>query len=154
MLDELSAKSDVPAKLAFVADLKSRGIDARVTGSPADVTAEIDGRVHYFEVKYTRAENTYFGAATLTEWQAALDHEERFRFVVAFMRDGKWVFHEYTPRDFMRFSSIPPFKIFFRVGVEGDPVVAVDTETRSVRLTHERIREMATLFGSWRARGN
>lgn len=34
---------------------------------------------------------TYFGAATLTEWEAALAHEANFRFVVATTVDGEWI---------------------------------------------------------------
>jgi len=46
--------------------------------------------------------------------------EERFTFVVAFLRDDGWAFHEYTPDEFMQMSYIPPFKIFFNVPVGGD----------------------------------
>ena len=91
-------KSDVAAKEAFRDELLRRGFDAaRITGSPADITATKGGETFYFEVKFTRQGASYFGAATLTEWDAALKSEERFTFVVAFLRDDGWAFHEYTP---------------------------------------------------------
>src|SRR5437773_12401683 len=43
-----------------------------ITGSPADITATKGGETFYFEVKFTRQGASYFGAATLTEWDAAL----------------------------------------------------------------------------------
>src|SRR5262249_14151521 len=107
-------KSDVDAKRAFIATLLQRGYDsARVTSKPADITAQKGAEESYFEIKYTSQDREYFGAATLTEWEAALHHEERYWFVVAVNRDDEWVFHEYTPSEFMAFSSIPPFKVFF-----------------------------------------
>lgn len=149
-MNEENPKSDVAAKHAFVVELQRRGYEARVTASPADVTATMADRDYFFEIKYTRQGTNYFGAATLTEWQAALDNEDSFMFVVALERDGRWVFHEYSPSEFMRFSYIPPFKVFFQVRVEGDKVIALDKGTRSVRLTTQRLREMAALFASWR----
>src|SRR5438034_11523356 len=77
-----NAKSDVAAKKAFIEVLMKRGFEsATVTQSPADVTASRHGQTYYFEVKYTSRPKAYFGAATLTEWEAALAHEDRFRFV-------------------------------------------------------------------------
>ena len=66
-------KSDVAAKEAFRDELLRRGFDAaRITGSPADITATKGGETFYFEVKFIRQGASYFGAATLTEWDAAL----------------------------------------------------------------------------------
>lgn len=60
-------KSDVAAKEAFRDELLRRGFDAaRITGSPADITATKGGETFYFEVKFTRQSASYFGAATLT----------------------------------------------------------------------------------------
>ncbi len=68
-------KSDVAAKAAFAKELRRRGYErVSVTKSPADITAYLGTTRHYFEVKFTnRVESeTYFGAATLTEWEDAL----------------------------------------------------------------------------------
>ncbi len=59
-------KSDVNAKCAYVEFLKSKGFDAAVTGSPADIRATLNGEDWYFEIKMTKREEVYFGAATLT----------------------------------------------------------------------------------------
>ena len=67
----VNEKSDVDAKAAFVEELVRRGFDGvRVTGDPADITAFRAGLIHYFEIKYTAQPTQYFGAATLTEWEA------------------------------------------------------------------------------------
>jgi hypothetical protein len=147
-------KSDVSAKSAFVAELRRRGIYARVTASPADITASVNGVTQYYEVKYTRRSDSYFGAATLTEWEAAIRFEDSYWFVVAFERDGSWVFHEYTPSEFMAFSSIPPFKIFFQIPVGTSKASAPSRSGRSVRLTRDRLSSLASLFSDFKRIGN
>ncbi len=112
----INIRSDVEAKRAFVAMLLNEGFDeARVTGTPADVTAVRNGQIYYFEIKYTIQEDEYFGAATLTEWEAALTFEDHFWFVVASKPGPSWVFRRFTPGEFMTYCSIPPFKIFFHI---------------------------------------
>lgn len=156
---EYNAKSDVPAKQAFVEHLlRERHFDeARVTKSPADVTAIKDRRTYYFEIKYTAQLATYFGAATLTEWKAALENESRFWFVIATLNDGQWRFREYTPTEFMTFSYIPPFKVFFSVPVGDDlPLRTWPPRGRSgstggrVLMTRERMSAMLELYGRFR----
>jgi hypothetical protein len=150
----MNPKSDVDAKHAFVAELLRRGYDdARVTRSPADITARRGKDTYYFEVKFTAQEAQYFGAATLTEWEAALEHEGRYWFVVACKRNGVWIFHEYSPTEFLEFSSIPPFKIFFNIGVGHYKAVQIQRETKRVRLTRERISQMVELFKLFRTGG-
>lgn len=145
-------KSDASAKAAFVQALLLRGFDeAHVTGSPADITARRGTDVYYFEIKFTSQEDQYFGAATLTEWEAALAHEERCRFVVAMLRDGLWKFHEYTPAEFMEFSSIPPFKVFFHIAVGGQKATRARRGNRRIQLTRNRVEQMAELFARLRS---
>ena len=77
-------KSDIKTEAAYVAELIERGfIGARVCSSPADVCAEKDGNLWYFEIKMLRRPDNYFGAATLTEWRQAQKDPEHFRFVIA-----------------------------------------------------------------------
>lgn len=148
----INAKSDVGAKGAFVEELLRRGFDeARVTGSPADITACRGTEVYYFEIKYTAQDSQYFGAATLTEWEAALAHEERYRFVVATKRNGLWTFHEYTPAEFMEFSYVPPFKIFFNVAVGQEKATQARRGNRRVQLTRQRVLQMVELFKRFRS---
>jgi hypothetical protein len=144
-------KSDVKAKEAFRDELRRRGFEtAKITAAPADITATKGGETYYFEVKFTKANGKYFGAATLTEWEAALQYEERFRFVVAFLRDEEWVFHEYAPAEFMQMSYIPPFKIYFNVGVAADKVVRSREGSSAVSLTKKRLSAMSELFQRFR----
>jgi hypothetical protein len=149
----INARSDVDAKEAFIGELLRRGFhEARVTRSPADITARREADVYYFEIKFTKQHNHYFGAATLTEWEAALTHEERYRFVVATKRDGLWKFHEYTPAEFMEFSYIPPFKIFFNVTVGREKATQARRGNKRVQLTRERVTQMVELFKSFRSK--
>jgi hypothetical protein len=144
-------KSDVKAKEAFRDELLRRGFDtAVITGAPADITATKGNETYYFEIKFTNASNKYFGAATLTEWEAALHFEQRYCFVVAFLRDEDWVFHEYTPAEFMQMSYVPPFKIYFNVGVAADKVVRSREGSSAVSLSKERLSAMSELFRRFR----
>jgi hypothetical protein len=147
----VNQKSDVDAKAAFAEELVRRGFeDVRVTGSPADITAWQKGLIHYFEVKYTTQDSQYFGAATLTEWAAALAHEERFWFVVAARRGDSWTFREYSPSEFMEFSYVPPFKIFCNVAVGAGKAARARRGNKRVQLTRERIDQMVELFKLFR----
>ena len=152
-------RSDVAAKAAFAKELRRRGYErVFVTKSPTDITAYLGTTRHYFEVKFTNRVETYFGAATLTEWEAALANEECFRFVVA-KRAGRWVFQEYTPEQFMKFSSIPPFKAYFNLPlgsqrpIESGRANRRSPASRAVRLTRERLRRMLELYRSFRLEG-
>ena len=132
-------KSDVAAKQAYVNKLNAEGYKARITGSPADVTAEKDGETWFFEIKMTRHEDRYFGAATQTEWAQAFKDPEHFRFVVVIAdeADEHFRFIEYTPAEFMGFSTIPPFKVYFNIDFTGKPKKKSKREKKSVSLTEE-----------------
>ena len=149
----VNAKSDVNAKEAFIEELLRRGFDeAKVTGSPADITARRETEVYYFEIKYTAQDSQYFGAATLTEWEAALAHEGRYRFVVAMKRNGFWIFHEYTPAEFLESSYIPPFKIFFNVAIGREKATQAKRGIKRVQLTRERVVQMVELYRRFRSK--
>jgi Holliday junction resolvase len=151
-MTQVNLKSDVAAKLAFVEVLLREGFeDARVTCSPADITALRDGEVNYFEIKYTAQAYQYFGAATLTEWEAALNHESRFWFVIASKQGSSWFFQRYTPEEFMNFCSIPPFKIFFHVGMETTGARKKGRPTKKVLVSRERIAELVELYRRFRS---
>ena len=112
----------IAAKAAFVEELRQRGFeDAKVVSAPADIVAEKDGKTWYFEIKKTTHDDKYFGAATLTEWVQAVKDPEHFRFVVAISKDGDRTFDfiEYTPEEFMEFSTVPPFKFYFNIDFSG-----------------------------------
>jgi hypothetical protein len=148
----INAKSDLGAKQAFIVELLRRGFDeAQVTAKPADITARRGTESYYFEIKYTKQDKHYFGAATLTEWQAAITYEGHYLFVVATKRDDSWTFHEYTPAEFMEFSYIPPFKIFFNVGVGQEKATRARRGTKRVQLTRERVVQMVELFKRFRS---
>ena len=118
-----NAKSDVKAKKAYIEQLAEKGFkNARIAASPADIVAEKDGKEWYFEIKMTKTASkgkAYFGAATITEWKQALATPDRYFFVVAYTDDKDFTFVKYTPSEFMAFSTIPPFKVFFNIPASG-----------------------------------
>jgi hypothetical protein len=149
----VNPKSDVLAKRAFITHLLlERGFDeARVTRRPADVTAIKGGQVYYFEIKYTSQVATYFGAATLSEWEAALEFEEFYRFVIAMKTDTGWTFREFTPAEFIQFSYIPPFKVFFSVPIDTKASSPIALKTKKVRMSRQRLSEMTAIYRKFRS---
>lgn len=140
----MSPRSDVAAKAAFKLHLEERGFsDVRVASTPADIVAKLNGATHHFELKLTSKTGGYFGAATITEWEAALREPTRFRFVVARQVEGSWRFCEYSPDEFMQFSDIPPFKVYFRVPADGRvPTMKSGKRRRAVIATLENLRRL------------
>lgn len=112
-------KSDVLAKKAYVEFLRGKGFTAEIAAAPADIVANKDGETWYFEIKMTTKKRgeAYFGAATITEWRQALKTPNCFRFVIAYAgaAEGEFEFKEYTPAEFMDYSTVPPFKIYFNI---------------------------------------
>ena len=125
--------------------------EARVAIAPADIVAVKNGESWLFEVKFTKgARTSCFGAATLTEWVAAAENPERFRFVVAYERGSEWRFDIYTPEEFMAFSYVPPFKVYFKVPLDGRPRRARGELARIVHLTKCRLRLLRQQFDDLR----
>ena len=137
-------KSDVKAKKEFVKLLKNKGFEASVVSKPADIMATKDGQTWYFEIKMTKRADVYFGAATLTEWKQAIVDPNHFRFVVAKTNEeeSEFEFLEYTPEEFMKFSTIPPFKVYFNINFDGS-----ERKTRKAKkLTQENLELMSECF--------
>lgn len=138
-------KSDVKAKQAYVELLKAKGFKAEVTGAPADITAKRNGEDWYFEIKMTKREEVYFGAATLTEWRQALADPSHFRFVVAITNEEETEFRfvEYTPEEFMKFSTIPPFKVYFNINLTGkERRKCSSKKSSSKKMTKDNFKKM------------
>lgn len=145
-------KSDALAKRAYVDKLVAKGFTAKVTRAPADITAEKDGLKWYFEIKMTRHKDRYFGAATLTAWRQAFKDPEHFRFVVAIEDSGIFEFIEYTPDQFMRFSSVPPFKVNFNIEFKRMKSESTDIVTfigkKAIPLTHQNFQMMDACYNN------
>lgn len=140
----INKKSDVKAKAAFVKHLQDNGFEAAVVSKPADIVATKDGETWYFEIKMTKRTDVYFGAATLTEWKQAVTDPDHFRFVVAKTNEeeSEFEFLEYTPEEFMKFSTIPPFKVYFNINFDG----TVRKPKKATALTQENIAVMSECF--------
>ena len=152
-----NGKSDVRAKEVFIEQLKTRGfINAKVVASPADIVAEKDGKEWFFEIKMTKTASknkAYFGAATLTEWKQALTTPDRYSFVVAYTDDAEKNFNfvEYSPYEFMGFSTIPPFKVFFNIpsankkkSTRGNRRTALPANKENLKLLNKIYDELKT----------
>ncbi len=146
-MEKINLKSDLPAKEAFKKFLENKKEydSIKITSTPADITA-LKGKIkYYFEIKFTRQTKNYFGAATLTEWNAAIENPGRFWFILAFENKGQWEFREYTSKEFMELNTIPPFKTYFNI-----PFIKSDKkskkETRSIKLTENRLDKMRKLW--------
>lgn len=140
-------KSDVAAKAAFIKVLESKGYRAEVKSAPADIVATRDGETWYYEIKKTSHHYKYFGTATLTEWKQALKTPDRFRFVVAIANsdDTEFEFVEYTPQQFLEFSTIPPFKIFFNIDFSNKNCQR-KSGSRAIRLIPEALQMLDKCF--------
>lgn len=151
-MKKLNLKSDVGAKTAYKKYLEeNEDYDSvKITASPADITA-INGKTKdFFEIKFTRQKEKYFGAATLTEWAAAIENPNHFWFVIAIEKKDGWEFIKYSPSEFMEFNTIPPFKTYFTLSISNGKSLPSKKETKSVRLTKERIIKMKKLMGHFK----
>ena len=140
----MNTRSDLAAKAAFMVVLEREGYsNVRIVASPADISACKGEQQYLFELKVTTKDKTYFGAATITEWEAALKAPEYFRFVVARCVNGSWIFDRFSPAEFLKFSDIPPFKVYFRVPLGGKCSAAkLSKRKRAVTATMENLRQL------------
>jgi hypothetical protein len=143
----INHKSDKKAKLAFKEFLTERNYtNIEIVSTPVDVTAEKDGNKYFFEIKMTKNPNRYFGAATLTEWQQALETPKYFRFVVAITNhaESEFVFKEFTPAEFMGYSTVPPFKINFNINLKN--LAQVSNRKKAVAVNAKRLKSFVNIF--------
>jgi hypothetical protein len=148
-------KSDIEAKHAFKELLQREGYsDVRIGASPTDIAAKKNDVCWLFEVKFTRAETRCFGAATLTEWAAAAEDPDHFQFVIAYKKGENWLFDRYGPDEFMAFSSVPPFKIYFNVPIGKKPLEISKRLSKRIYLTKSRLKLLSRQFDELRALEN
>lgn len=146
----MNIKSDVKAKEEFTKILITRGYsDVRIVKAPADIIATKNGEKYFFEIKKTSATKEYFGAATLTEWRAAYSNPNNYFFVIAQETIEGFNFIEYTPDEFEKFSSIPPFKIFFNIPLNGNNKVETKRKNRSaIQFMREKLLKLDEIFST------
>lgn len=120
MMADNNTRSDIRAKQSFAQYLADNGYtDVKLITQPADILAKKNNQIWYFEIKST-SKTKYFGAATETEWAKAIDTPENYRFVIIQSNEDKLRFKIYTPEEFMEFSTIPPFKVYFNVELDSN----------------------------------
>lgn len=143
------SKSDKKAKDKYIVQLKLNGYEnVKVINSPVDISAEKNGETYYFEIKMTKKKTKYFGAATLTEWVQAFKTPNHFKFVIAKTdaSEATFTFKEYTPEEFMKHSTIPPFKIYFNINLEGDSKNKL--RRSAVQLTEATMKLMSEFYNA------
>jgi hypothetical protein len=146
-MKKTNKKSDVKAKLTYKKYLEDIGFcNVRITASPADITAEKDDKKYYFEIKMTKQANSYFGAATMTEWKEAIRNPEIFKFVIAKTDENEenFEFIEFTPDEFLKYSTIPPFKVYFNIDLNDNNKVS--KRNKALQATKEILEEFISFF--------
>lgn len=87
-------------------------------GAKSDLKAvNENGEVFYYEIKSTR-KNPYFGSASFSEWKLALENPESYFFIVAYFNDGCFDFFQFSPKEFLSYSTIPPIKVYFNLDID------------------------------------
>ena len=146
-MEKKNYKSDITAKEAYMKELKKKGFSADITKAPADITAEKDGQLWYFEIKKTAQTDKYFGAATMTEWKQALEDPAHYRFVIAIdLGEDKWSFKEYTPAEFMEFSTIPPFKVYFNIDFSNNGKKSKKGKSNAVKMSQDNFSKLTNTY--------
>ena len=149
----MNKKSDNKAKIAYKKYLETKGFyDVKIVKGPSDITAKKDGDDFYFEIKTTKREIIYFGAATLTEWKQAFKTPNNFKFVIAITNENEdsFDFIEYTPKEFMEYSTIPPFKIYFNINLKNKTLLkkrksAIPLNKKSMKLLTDLFKKLKNL---------
>lgn len=140
-------RTDVLAKQAFLEKLRSEGYTAEIKAQPSDIIAEKDGETWYFEIKMTEKTDSCFGAATLTEWEQAFKTPDRYRFVIAIKGENDtFTFREFTPAEFMQYSTIPPFKVYFNLNLQGATSRKRRKYNGAVSFSEDRFKNMLELY--------
>jgi len=147
---ETNSKSDVKAKEAYVKVLAEEGFkDIEIISTPTDISASKNGTKYFFELKFTNQTDKYFGAATLTEWECAINNLENFFFVICRIEENKWLFDKFSPKEFIGYSTIPPFKIFFDVDLKNFDKKK-SKETKSVKANFDNLNELVKVYDKLR----
>ncbi|MBR4844875.1 MAG: hypothetical protein IKU98_00465 [Bacteroidaceae bacterium] len=146
-------KSDKDAKAAFVQHLEENGFtDVQIVKAPSDIIAKKDGVQWYFEIKMTTHCDKYFGAATFTEWEQAFNTPDTYRFVIAIKNAIGFEFIELTPEEMMKYSTIPPCKVYFNLdipAIKGQTTVKKrmsNRESKTIKLTPESFAIVSEAF--------
>ena len=143
-------KSDLDAKTAFCKYLENNGFTTEIRQAPADIRAVKDGQEWFFEIKKTSQDKDYFGAATSTEWEQAFKDPDHYRFVIARKQsDDSFQFIELTPDQLMEYSTIPPFKVFFNVPLNGEKKKS-SRSSRALRLSKEAFESLNDTYKRWK----
>lgn len=132
--------------------------EVTVTNHPTDIHAKKDGISYNIELKMTTKNDVYFGAASITEWNAMNNGNEDLLFVIARSKDGSndgnttFDFSIYNKDDMKVFSSIPPFKVNINMPLDAQKAQEKikkskdgSRKSRALRLDFELVRYLNKL---------
>jgi hypothetical protein len=102
--------------------------------------------IPFFEIKKTSHADKYFGAATMTEWKQALEDPAHYRFVIAIELEDTWVFKEYTPAEFMEYSTIPPFKVYFNIDFSNNGKKSKKGKSNAVKMSLDNFNKLTKTY--------
>lgn len=142
-----NASLEKAAKEALISILKKKYKEISFNGRPSDLKAiDESGKVFFYELKATRKER-YFGSASFSEWELALDNKDKYFFIVAYYNEAtkQFTFSEYTPAEFMKFSTIPPFKVYFNLSAKTGQSL-VSSKTKALRLEKENFDTLNKVY--------
>ena len=148
MAKNVTKKSDVEAKEAFCNELINKGYSyPKITAKPSDIIAYKNDEKYYFEIKFTNQNENYFGAATLTEWKAAIENPNFYTFVIARKINSNWNFEYLSPKELLKYSTIPPAKIYFNLPLDIEKRKKLDIKRKkAIVATKERIEYLIKTF--------
>lgn len=143
-------RSDAGANEAFIKELQGDGYEIIGRHHPVDITAAKDGETFYFEIKKTSKPNRMFGAATFTEWEQALKHPNHFWFVLAKeINENEFEFIKVTPEIFMKYSTIPPIKVYFNIHIDeifGEVKAKTRNNRSAIEMSEEKFKVLSNAY--------
>ena len=144
---------DRPGVTAAVNHLRMIGYsNIRIIHHPVDISADMNGETYWIEVKYSESKDgKMFGAATITEWECALENPNNFFFLIAHKpggedNDSEWKFVFISPAVFEPFSTVPPFKINFNYDVNNPN--HIPNRRSALPATEENLKSLIQIFKS------
>ena len=59
--------------------------------------------------------------------------------------DNKWIFDRFSPKEFIKYSTIPPFKIYFNLDLKDFDKKQSD-ETKALKASFNNLEELVSFY--------
>jgi hypothetical protein len=82
----------------------------------------------------------------MTEWKEAIRNPDTFKFVIAKTDDKEndFEFKEFTPDEFIKYSTIPPFKVYFNIDLNN--YKKISKRNKALQATKGILEEFISFF--------